>query len=59
MIIMGFKRNKKMHRIGISVITKIFEDFGGTLCKAFIIGQEPVSIVHYYLGLLVKVGFFL
>jgi len=29
------------------VAKKIFEDFGGTLCKEFIIGQEPVSIVHY------------
>ena len=29
------------------VATKIFEDFGGALNKAFIIGQEPVSIVHY------------
>ena len=23
------------------------EDFGGALCKEFIIGREPVSIVHY------------
>ena len=29
------------------VATKIFEDFGGVLTKAFIIGREPVSIVHY------------
>ena len=41
------------------VATKILRRFEGTLCKAFIIGQEPVSIVHYYLGLLVKVGFIL
>ena len=30
-----------------SVATKIFEDLGGALCKAFIIGWEPVSSVHY------------
>ena len=29
------------------VATKIFEDFGGALNKAFIRGQEPVSIIHY------------
>ena len=29
------------------VATKIFEDFGGALCKAFIIGREPVTIVYY------------
>ena len=29
------------------VATKIFEDFGGALNKAFIRGREPVSIVHY------------
>ena len=29
------------------VATKIFEDLGGALCKAFIIGWEPVSSVHY------------
>ena len=37
------------------VAIKIFEDFGGTLCKDFItghepvstLGLEPVSIVHY------------
>ena len=29
------------------VAMKIFEDFGGALCKEFIVGQEPVSIVHY------------
>ena len=29
------------------VATKIFEDFGGALNKAFIRGWEPVSIVHY------------
>ena len=29
------------------VATKIFEDFGGALNKAFIRGQEPVSSVHY------------
>ena len=29
------------------VATKILEDFGGALNKAFIRGQEPVSIVHY------------
>ena len=23
------------------------EDFGGALCKEFIIGREPVSTVHY------------
>ena len=27
------------------VATKIFEDFGGALCKAFIMGREPVSII--------------
>ena len=29
------------------VATKIFEDFGGALNKAFIRGWEPVSIIHY------------
>ena len=29
------------------VTTKIFEDFGGVLNKVFIIGREPVSILHY------------
>ena len=29
------------------VATKIFEDFGGALNKAFIRVREPVSIVHY------------
>ena len=29
------------------VATKIFEDFGGALNKAFIIGWEPVSIIYY------------
>ena len=31
----------------VRVATKIFKDFGGALNKAFIIGWEPVSIVHY------------
>ena len=34
-------------RFHIRVATKIFEDFGGALNKAFIRGQEPVSSVHY------------
>ena len=29
------------------VAMKIFEDFRGALSKEFIIGQEPVSIIHY------------
>ena len=29
------------------VAMKIFEDFGGALCKVFIIGQETVPIIHY------------
>ena len=29
------------------VATKIFEDFGGALNKAFIRGREPLLIVHY------------
>ena len=29
------------------VATKIFEDFGGVLNKAFIRGWEPVSIIRY------------
>ena len=29
------------------VATKIFEDLGGVLNKAFIRGREPVSIIHY------------
>ena len=29
------------------VATKIFEDFGGALNKAFIIGWEPVSNIHF------------
>ena len=28
------------------VETKIFEDFGGTLCKELIVGWKHVSIVH-------------
>ena len=31
----------------VSLATKIFEDFGGMLCKEFIIGREPVSTVHF------------
>ena len=31
----------------VRVATKIFEDFGVVLCKEFIIGWEPVSIVYY------------
>ena len=30
------------------VATKIFEDLGGTLCKEFIRGQEPASIIVHY-----------
>ena len=26
---------------------KIFEGFGKTVSKEFIMGQEPVSIIHY------------
>ena len=33
--------------MGCRVAMKIFEDFGGVLCKEFIIGQKPVSTVHY------------
>ena len=29
------------------VATKIFEDFGGALNKAFFSSREPVSIIHY------------
>ena len=29
------------------VATKIFEGFGEALFKEFIVGQEPVSTVHY------------
>ena len=36
--------------IGTRVATRIFEDFGELLNKAFIIGREPVSIIDY-LGL--------
>ena len=25
----------------------VFEDFGGVLCKEFIVGREPVSNIHY------------
>ena len=32
------------------VATKIFEDFGGALCKEYINHWEPVSIVHYTHG---------
>ena len=42
-------RYDSIHRaLGSSrVATKIFEDFGGALNKAFIIGREPESIAHY------------
>ena len=33
--------------VQVRVATKIFKDFGGALNKAFIIGWETVSIVHY------------
>ena len=33
--------------VQVGAATKIFEDFGGVLNKAFIGGQEPVSIIHY------------
>ena len=29
------------------VATRIFEDFGGALCKELIIGREPVSVVNF------------
>ena len=29
------------------VATRIFEVFGGTLCKEFIIVRKPESLVHY------------
>ena len=29
------------------VATKIFEGFGEALCKVLILGQEPVSTIHY------------
>ena len=34
-------------QVSSRVAMKIFEDFGGALCKEFIIGWEPVSIFHY------------
>ena len=39
--------SSKLAAFRIRVETKIFKDFGGTLCVEFIIGWEPVSIVHY------------
>ena len=36
-----------LHNLYNRVATKIFEDFGGALNKAFIRGQEPLLIVHY------------
>ena len=29
------------------VATKNFEDFGEVLCKEYIAGRKPVSIIHY------------
>ena len=40
-------RGKTLQTDCSRVATKIFEDFGGVLNKAFIRDQEPVSIVHY------------
>ena len=31
----------------VSLATKIFEDFLGTICKEFILGRKLVSTVHY------------
>ena len=33
--------------LGYRVATKIFKGFGEALFKEFIMGREPVSIVHY------------
>ena len=30
-----------------SVVTEIFEGFGGMFCKEFITGWKPVLIVHF------------
>ena len=35
------------HVICCRVETKFYENFGGALCTEFIVGLEPVSIVHY------------
>ena len=37
----------EIYVVHIRVATKIFKDFGGTLCNELNIGQEPVSIGHY------------
>ena len=47
----AFATTYQQRNVKISVATKIFEDFGGVLCKEFIVGQDPVSIVHYTIGL--------
>ena len=39
--------SSKLAAFRIRVETKIFKDFGGTLCVEFIIGWEPVSTVIY------------
>ena len=43
----AFATTYQQRNVKISVAAKIFEDFGGVLCKAFIIGRELVSIVYY------------
>ena len=40
-------RANTLHHHQASVTTKIFEDFGEVLYKEYIIGWEPLSIVHY------------
>ena len=37
---------EKLVDMEVRVATRIFEDIGGALSKAFR-GQEPVSIIHY------------
>ena len=41
-----FKRWFIFKRLFIRVAMKIFEDFGGTLCKVFIRGRKPVLIIY-------------
>ena len=41
------RSNNTIKDFQVRVTTKIFEDFGGALCKEFIVGREPVSTIHY------------
>ena len=44
---MIFEGQSSEKKLNTRVATKIFEDFGGALCKEFIVGREPVSIIHH------------